>query len=59
MIAGDELRSQPPVVLDEAHKAAVARAETLERLRIGDVRVDTDGRTVDDLANQVTRSSGW
>jgi hypothetical protein len=46
-------------VLDEAHKAAVARAETLEHLRIGDVRVDTDGRTVDDLANQVTRSSGW
>ena len=58
-IAGDELRGQPTAVLDRAHEAAVAQAGSLERAGIGGVRVDTDGRTVDDLTREIVRSSGW
>ncbi|MBB5896110.1 AAA family ATPase [Kutzneria kofuensis] len=58
-VAGDDLRGQPPAALDRAHQAAVAQAEALERSGIGDIRVDTDGRTVDDLAEEIARSRGW
>lgn len=54
-IAGDKLRGQPTAVLDRAHEAAVAQAESLERADFGDVRVDTDGRTVADLAHDIVR----
>jgi hypothetical protein len=58
-IAGDDLRGQPAAVLDRAHEAAVTQAEALELAGIGDVRIDTDGCTVDDLAQEIVRHSGW
>ncbi|MET8153597.1 hypothetical protein ACIBSW_35850 [Actinoplanes sp. NPDC049668] len=58
-IAGDELRGQAAAVLDRAHEAAVAQAEALEFAGIGDVRIDTDGRTVDDLAQEIVRQCDW
>jgi hypothetical protein len=58
-IAGDELRGQPTAVLDRASEAAIAQAGSLERAGIGDVRVDTDGRTANDLTHEIVRSSGW
>jgi hypothetical protein len=57
-IAGDELRGQPAAVLDRAYGAAVAQAAEQERSGVGDVRVDTDGRTVDDLAREIAGRSG-
>jgi hypothetical protein len=58
-IAGDELRGRPAAVLERAYEAAVAQADSLERAGIGDVRIDTDDRTVDDLTRQIVRSIGW
>jgi adenylylsulfate kinase-like enzyme len=58
-IAGDVLRGQPAAVLDRAHEAAVVQAAALERANIGDVRIDTDGRSVDDVAHEIIRRAGW
>ena len=58
-IAGDELRGQPAPVLDRAYDAAVAQAAALDRTSIGDVRVDTDGRTAEDLAAEIVKKAGW
>lgn len=58
-IAGDVLRGQPAAVLDRAYEAAVRQAEALELASVGDVRVDTDGRTVNDIAQAILTRSGW
>ena len=58
-IAGDQLRGQPEVVLDQAHQAAVAQSVALERNGIADVRVDAAGRTPEDLAAEIVKASGW
>lgn len=58
-IAGDELRGQPAAVLDRAYAAAVAQSGALERAALGDTRVDSDGRTVDDLAREIAGRAGW
>jgi hypothetical protein len=58
-IAGDDLRGQPAAVLDAAHEAAVAQAGALERADIGDVRLDTDGRSAGHAAREIARSIGW
>jgi hypothetical protein len=58
-IAGDDLRGQLPAAFDRAHRAAVAQAESLERSGIGEIRVDTDGRAVEDLAEEIVRGRGW
>lgn len=58
-IAGDDLRGQPATVLDAALDTAVSQARALENADIGDVRVDTDGRPVDDLTSKIAMSAGW
>jgi hypothetical protein len=58
-IAGDALRGQPAEVLEAAYRRAVAEAGALERDGIGDVRVDTAGRGIDDSAAQILRTTGW
>jgi chloramphenicol 3-O-phosphotransferase len=58
-IAGDELRGRPAEVLDAAHAAAIAQGGTLDRAGIGDFLVDTDDRTVDDLAAEIVQKTGW
>ncbi|WP_203820228.1 AAA family ATPase [Paractinoplanes ferrugineus] len=58
-IAGDELRGQPAAVLVQAHEAAAVQAAALEHASIGDVRIGTDGRSVVDVVNEITRRVGW
>jgi hypothetical protein len=58
-IAGDDLRGQPAAVLDAAHETALTQAEALDRANLGDVRFDTDGRSVDELARKIANSVGW
>jgi hypothetical protein len=57
-IAGDELRGQPAAVLAQAHEAAVTQAAALGRAGIGDVSVDTDGRSVDASLTRSPHVSG-
>lgn len=52
---GDPLRGRPDEVLRSAAAAAVADAEALERSALGDIRVDTDGRPPEELAEEVLR----
>ncbi|GIF51537.1 adenylylsulfate kinase-like enzyme [Asanoa ferruginea] len=59
-IAGDELRGRPPEELHRRAAQAVEVAAALDRADIGDLRVDTDGREVADLADLVRdRLGGW
>jgi hypothetical protein len=58
-LAGDDLRGQPAAVLDAAYETAVMQAGALERANIGDVRVDTDGRSIDDVTREIANSIGW
>lgn len=54
-LAGDRLIGQPEAVLQAVADRAVAEAEVLGRAGVDEVRVDTDGRGVDDLADEVLR----
>jgi len=58
-IAGDELRGRPAAVLAQAHQASSTQAVALERAGIGDVRIDTDGRSVEDVAREIARRIRW
>jgi AAA domain-containing protein len=58
-IAGDALRGQPETVLEAAHEAAVAQAAALDRAGLGDLRLDTDRRSVAELTRMIARSMGW
>jgi hypothetical protein len=58
-LAGDNLRGQPAAMLDRIHESAVAQAEALERAGLGDERVDTDGRTIGELAREILTRIGW
>jgi hypothetical protein len=58
-IAGDVLRGRPAAVLAEAHAAAVVQAAALDRANLGDVRIDTNGRRVEDIAGDITARAGW
>ena len=58
-IAGDPLREQPAAVLTAAHEAAVAQADALERAGLGDLRLDTDGRSVTGLTEEIAATIGW
>lgn len=59
-IPGDQLKGQPEAALHRAAAAASARADALEHAAIGDLRIDTDGRTLDDLAAAITtQAPGW
>jgi hypothetical protein len=59
-IAGDELRDRPAEELHRRADEAIRVAAALDRAAIGDLRVDTDGREVADLADLVrARLGGW
>jgi AAA domain len=58
-IAGDDLRGQSTAVLEAAHDGAVMQAEALEQAGIGDLRLDTDGRSAGDVADEITKRVGW
>jgi hypothetical protein len=50
-IAGDDLVGQSDAVLQRAADRATADAEALDAAGIGDVRIDTDGRSVSEVAD--------
>jgi adenylylsulfate kinase-like enzyme len=56
-IAGDDLRDQPEPVLRQIARAAAADADALHRAGLGDVRIDTDGRTTDETAQAILTHS--
>jgi hypothetical protein len=58
-IAGDELAGQPAAVLRRAADRAAADARALDDAAIGDLRVDTDGRPAPDVAEDISRRTGW
>jgi hypothetical protein len=58
-LAGDNLAGQPPGLLRQIAAQATATAEALENEGIGNVRVDTDHRPVEDIAQEVLRRTGW
>jgi hypothetical protein len=58
-IADDALRGQAEAVLDAAHVTAVAQADALERANIGDLRLDTDRRSVASLTDLIVTRIGW
>lgn len=49
-LPGDPLSGQPAEVLDAAARKAAAEADALDAAGIGHARVETDGRTVDEVA---------
>jgi hypothetical protein len=52
-IGGDELTGQPAAVLAEVADRAAADALALEAAGIGDMRIDTDDRSVADIAHEI------
>ncbi|MET9018447.1 hypothetical protein ABZV93_00540 [Actinopolymorpha sp. NPDC004070] len=57
---GDPLRGQPDSVLRRVADEAATTAAALEQARVGDHRVDTDGRTVDEVVQAVlAHAAGW
>lgn len=59
-IPGDELKGQRPEDLRRRAAEAARVADELDRAEMADVRVDTDGRSVEDVARLVcARAGGW
>lgn len=59
-IPGDEIKGLGPEALKCVVERAVREAESLERTGAGAMRVDTDGRSVQDVAEQVRALiGGW
>jgi adenylylsulfate kinase-like enzyme len=57
-LVGDPLLGQPTDVLLSVADAAADEADRLERARLGDLTVDTDGRTAADVAAMVQAVAG-
>ncbi|MFC6022015.1 hypothetical protein ACFP2T_38360 [Plantactinospora solaniradicis] len=58
-LAGDDLRGRSGTLLRRIVDDATADAEALESAAIGDLRVDTDGRAVQDIAQEILLRTGW
>jgi adenylylsulfate kinase-like enzyme len=57
---GDPLKGQPIAILNRIAAKAAANADGLERAEIGDLRIDTDGRTIEEVTQLVrTKAGGW
>jgi adenylylsulfate kinase-like enzyme len=57
---GDPLKGQPVAILNRIAARAAANADGLERAKIGDLRIDTDGRTIEEVTQIVrTKAGGW
>lgn len=56
---GDPLKGQPTSYLRRVADRAVADADALERIELGDVRIDTDGLPTTEVADRVIAGSGW
>jgi hypothetical protein len=59
-ILGDELNGQPLGRLHQIAEQAVRDADDLHRAGLGDLWVDTDKRTIDEVAKLITtKTAGW
>jgi hypothetical protein len=58
LIPGDDLKGQSAALLRHVADEATTDAEALESAAIGDLRVDTDGRAVHDIAHEILRRTG-
>ncbi|MDX6237905.1 MAG: hypothetical protein QOG10_2720 [Kribbellaceae bacterium] len=57
---GDPLKGQSTATLNRIAAKAAANADDLERAEIGDLRIDTDGRTIEEVTQLVrTKAGGW
>lgn len=56
---GDPLKGQTTTHLLRIADKAAADADALERAAIGDLRIDTDGRTVEEVADVILTQAGW
>lgn len=56
---GDPLRGQPVSYLRRVAESAVVEAEALERIELGDLRIDTDGVESGAVADRVIARTGW
>ena len=58
-IPGDELTGLPAPLLRRIAGEAAAHAAALDRTGVGDLRVDTDGRSAPDVAADILTRTGW
>jgi broad-specificity NMP kinase len=58
-IPADELKGQPAALLRHIADRAAADAEALETTSVGDLRIDTNGRPVQDIVQEVLFATGW
>jgi hypothetical protein len=57
---GDPLKGRPLAALYRVATKAAANADELERAEIGDLRIDTDGRTIEEVTQLIrTKAGGW
>jgi broad-specificity NMP kinase len=56
---GDPLSGQPAEYLRRAADQAIADANTLEHAEVGTIRIDTDGRTIAEVADLLASATGW
>jgi len=56
---GDPLRGQPADFLRRVADRAIAEADALERADLGAFRIDTDGRSVAEVADVLAAAAGW
>jgi hypothetical protein len=56
---GDPLRGRPAAHLSHAADLAAAQADALERAGTGDLRIDTDGRTVEEITEAILARTSW
>jgi adenylylsulfate kinase-like enzyme len=57
---GDPLKGQSTATLNRIAAKAAANADELERAEIGDLRIDTDGRTIEEVTQLVRdKAGGW
>jgi predicted ABC-type ATPase len=56
---GDPLRGQSAQYLGRAADRAAASARALDRAQVGDIRIDTDGRTVTECADLIAEATNF
>ncbi len=52
-IPGDELKGKPDTALQQIAEKAIETAESLQRNAIGDLCIDTDNRTIEEIAQMI------
>jgi hypothetical protein len=55
----DPLSGQPAEYLRRVADQAIADANTLEHAEVGTIRIDTDGRTIAEVADLLASATGW